>query len=152
MLWAHDGSDEAASALPHVAAIANAFGSEVILCSVIEVDDGVGSTETRPADGVVGNEVVALAAADLQREGVTRVRTLVMQGVAERAVADTARMEDVHLIVVGTRARSGVARAVIGSVSDAVTRTTPGIPVLVVHPADASDEDGADDSDSATAN
>lgn len=138
--------------MPHVAAIANAFGSEVILCSVIEVDDGVGSTETRPADGVVGNEVVALAAADLQREGVTRVRTLVMQGVAERAVADTARMEDVHLIVVGTRARSGVARAVIGSVSDAVTRTTPGIPVLVVHPADASDEDGADDSDSATAN
>jgi len=111
------------------------------VCGVIEIDDGVGSTETRRAEGVVGNETLALAAADLQREGVADVRTLVMQGVAERAVADTARMEDVQLIVVGTRARGGVARAIVGSVSDAVTRSTPGIPVLVVHPEDDEDDD-----------
>lgn len=113
------------------------------MCSVIEVDDGVGSTETRPAEGVVGNEALALAAAGLRSEGVQDVRTLVMQGVAERAVSDTARMEDVQLIVVGTRARGGLARAIVGSVSDAVTRSTPGIPVLVVHP---EDEDEVEDS------
>ncbi len=141
ILWAHDGSPQAVSAFPHVAAIAKAFGSQVIVCSVIEVDDGVGSTETRPAEGVVGNEVLALAAAGLRSEGIQDVRTLVMQGVAERAVSDTARMEDVQLIVVGTRARGGVARAIVGSVSDAVTRSTPGIPVLVVHP----DDDETDD-------
>lgn len=139
ILWAHDGSAEAASAFPHVAAIARAFGSLVILCTVIEVD-AIGGTETRPAEGVTGNEMLALAAADLQREGVAEVRTVVMQGVAAQAVADTARAEDVQLIVVGTRARGGLARAIVGSVSDAVTRSTPGIPVLVVHPADEDDD------------
>lgn len=143
ILWAHDGSPHAASAFSHVAAIAKAFGSQVIVCSVIEVDDGVGSTETRPAEGVVGNEALALASAGLRSEGVQDVRTLVMQGVAERAVSDTARMEDVQLIVVGTRARGGLARAIVGSVSDAVTRSTPGIPVLVVHPEDEDDEEEA---------
>jgi nucleotide-binding universal stress UspA family protein len=139
ILWAHDGSPEAAAAMPHVAVIAEAFGSLVILCSVIEVDDGVGSTVTRPAEGVVSNETLALAAASLKARGIEQVRTLVVQGLPQRAVADTAQAEDVDLIVIGTRARSGLARAIVGSVSDAVTRSTPGIPVLVVHPAD---EDG----------
>lgn len=106
----------------------------MIVCSVVELDEGIGATETRPAEGVVSSEALDQAAEDLRAQGVERVRTLVMQGLAGRAVADTARLEDVQLIVVSTRARSGVARAIVGSVSDQVTRSTPGIPVLVVHP------------------
>ncbi len=144
ILWAHDGSPQAASALPHVAAIATAFQSEVIVCTVVVIDDGVGFAETRLAEGVVGNETLALAATALQEAGVRRIRTLVMQGLPDRAVVDTAHAEDVQLIVMGTHARGGLARAVVGSVSDAVTRNTPGIPVLIVQPADDSEGDSAD--------
>lgn len=136
ILWAHDRSDLADNALPHVVALARAFDSLVIVCSVVEVDEGLVSTETRPAEGVVSNEHLVRAAEELRAQGVKRVETLVMQGVAARAVADTAQMQDVQLIVVSTRARSGFARAIVGSVSEAVSRTTPGIPVLIVHPAD----------------
>jgi len=136
ILWAHDRSELADSALPHVVALARAFDSLVIVCSVVEVDEGLVSTETRPAEGIVSNEHLDRAADELRAQGVNRVETLVMQGVAARAVVDTAQMQDVQLIVVSTRARSGVARAIVGSVSDVVSRSTPGIPVLVVHPAE----------------
>lgn len=136
ILWAHDRSERADKALPHVVALARAFDSLVILCSVVEVDEGLVSMETRPAEGIVSNEHLERAAEELRAHGVRRVETLIMQGLAARAVADTAQMRDVQLIVVSTHARSGIARAILGSVSEAVSRTTPGIPVLVVHPED----------------
>lgn len=115
-------------------ALARAFGSLVIVCSVIELDEGIGATETRLAEGIVSSEALDRAAEELRAQGVEHVRTLVVQGLPGRAVADTARTEDVQLIVVTTRARGGVARAFAGSVSDEVSRSTPGIPVFVVHP------------------
>lgn len=142
ILWAHDRSDLAELALPHVVAIARAFGSEVIVCSVIELDEGIGGTETRRADGVISNEVLDDAAATLMEQGVESVRPLVMQGLAARAIADTAQMEDVQLVVVSTHARGAFARTVLGSVSENVARNTPGIPVLIVQPPE--DDEDAD--------
>jgi len=136
ILWAHDRSDLAEYALPHVVAIARAFGSEVIVCGVIELDEGIGGTETRKADGVVSSEVLDHATAILIEQGIEEVRPLVMQGLAAHAIADTARMEDVQLVILTTQARSGVARALAGSVSESVARSTPGIAVLVVQPPD----------------
>lgn len=136
ILWAHDLSELADGAMSHVVALARAFDSEVIICSVIELDEGIGGTETRLAEGVVSNETLDRTADESRRQGVANVRTLVMQGLAGPAVADAARMVNASLIVVSTHARSGIARALVGSVSDTVSRTTPGIPVLVVHPAE----------------
>ena len=143
ILWAHDRSERAELALPHVVAIARAFGSEVIVCNVLELDEGLGGTETRPADGLVSSEVLDHATALLLEHGVVEVRPLMMQGLAARAIADTASIEDVQLVVVTTRARGTIARAVIGSVSEAVARTTPGIAVLVIQPPEAPEGDAA---------
>lgn len=136
ILWAHDGSDRADAALPHVVALARAFDSAVVVCSVIEIDEGVGVTETRRAEGVVSSEALDRAEGQLRAEGIALVRKLVMQGLADRALVDTALMEDADLVVMTTRGRSGITRALLGSVSETVARGTPGIAVLVVQPAE----------------
>jgi len=113
------------------------------VCGVIELDEGIGGTETRPADGVVSSEALDNATALLLEQGVEDVRPLVMQGLAANAIADTARIEDVQLVVVATRARGGVARTLAGSVSESVARSTPGIAVLVVQAPEESEDDAA---------
>lgn len=59
------------------------------------------------------------------------VSFLIWEGVPGEAIVDAAASEDVDLIVIGSRGRGGVGRAVIGSVSDHVVRNA-GCPVLVV--------------------
>ncbi len=85
---------------------------------------------------MVSSEALDNATALLIEQGVEDVRPLVMQGLVAHAIADTARMEDVQLVVVTTHARGAVARTLAGSVSETVARSTPGIAVLVVQPPD----------------
>lgn len=134
ILFAHDGSDLAREALPHLRAIAGAFDSTVVLCHVIRPDASMDAHETRIAEGVVYSTRLEAMREELQEAGVTKVETLVLEGVPERALAETAVEREVDLIIVTTHARGSLSRALLGSVSDSLARTTPGIPVLVVHP------------------
>lgn len=134
ILWAHDGSEIAADARHHVATIAKAFESHVIVCHVVELIEGAGVSETRPAEGVTYSTRLEAAATELREDGVQHIETIVLQGSPSRALADLALEREAGLIVVTTRGRGTLARAVLGSVSDQLARTTPGIPVLVVHP------------------
>lgn len=64
------------------------------------------------------------------------VKTEVLSGIPARKIADYARRNRMDLIVVGSHGRTGVSRALLGSVAEGVVRRSP-CPVLVV-PADAS--------------
>ena len=63
--------------------------------------------------------------------GRRRIRTHITQGLPARAIVETATREGVDLIVMGTHGRTGVGRAVLGSVAEQVMRRAP-CPVLTV--------------------
>jgi nucleotide-binding universal stress UspA family protein len=74
---------------------------------------------------------------ELQRSAVMHVNIEVVEGVPGPAIVDTARRRGCDLIMMSTHGRSGVGRALLGSVADYVVRHSP-IPVLLVR-ADSSD-------------
>ncbi|MCB0165773.1 MAG: universal stress protein [Anaerolineae bacterium] len=62
---------------------------------------------------------------------------LILSGSPAETIVNVAKSESVDLIVVGTEGRKGIARAVLGSIAEAVVRDAP-CPVMVVK----SDVDG----------
>jgi nucleotide-binding universal stress UspA family protein len=62
------------------------------------------------------------------------VTTSVWYGRAARGILDVAQIRNASLIVMSTRGRAGLSRAVLGSVAESVLRATT-IPVILVPPA-----------------
>jgi nucleotide-binding universal stress UspA family protein len=62
-----------------------------------------------------------------------QVETALLTGGVARQIVDYARQKRVGLIVLGTHGRTGVSRAILGSVAEAVVRLAP-CPVLTVGP------------------
>ncbi len=79
-----------------------------------------------------GEEMVADAVAAL---GVDHPVTRIIEGNAGPALCELAAEVGADVIVIGTRGRGGIKRALLGSVSDHVVRNAP-CPVLVVGAAD----------------
>ncbi len=74
-----------------------------------------------------GESVVAAAATAL---GMPGAETRVLQGDAARTLCELAEQLSARAIVIGSRGRGGVARALLGSVSDHVVRNAP-CPVVI---------------------
>ena len=136
ILWAHDAGELADEARPHVLALAQAFKATVLICHVVEVTEWVGGGDAERATGLAYSARIEAAAAGLREAGLPNVETQVLQGVPSKAIVALAQDRDVGMIVMSTHGRGILARAVMGSVSEAVARNTPGIPVLIVHPDD----------------
>ena len=77
-----------------------------------------------------GQAVADAAAASL---GIADVETRILVGDPGRAICELADELGATVVVLGTRGRGGLARAVMGSVSDHVIRHAP-CPVLVTNP------------------
>lgn len=144
VLLATDGSPEANGALTSgLTAIGD--GAVLILATVVAPSDPslvfggghAGPVMTpdekqewlaeRDADGrrVLDDAVAAL--------GLTEVEPVLLEGDAGREICRYAEAADIGLIVLGTRGRGGIKRAVLGSVSDHVVRNAP-CPVLTIGP------------------
>lgn len=67
----------------------------------------------------------------LQKHGAAGARATVVDGAPERAIPELAREKEACLVVVATRSRRGMARALLGSVAGVVVRRAP-CSVLVV--------------------
>lgn len=80
-----------------------------------------------------GHEVTE-AVADQARERDIETTTAVRRGNPPDAILNYANDHDIDLIVMGTHGRTGVKRALLGSVTEDVVRHTE-IPVLSVHQA-----------------
>jgi nucleotide-binding universal stress UspA family protein len=65
---------------------------------------------------------------------VVRHRVIEAADAVAKVILDTARHEQADLIALGTHAKAGVARLVLGSVSEEILESSP-IPVLLVHQA-----------------
>lgn len=148
-----DGSELAEAVLPHALALAEKFGSEVVLLRVVhtraEVMRDTVTATAGPGTAELGIDVAdrqqaaERTAADaylektrqsLEGRGL-KLRAEVREGAPETAILDLARETGSDLIAMSTHGRSGLGRAVFGSVADVVLRNSR-LPVLLIRPAD----------------
>jgi nucleotide-binding universal stress UspA family protein len=142
-----DGSRAANRAFAHAEALADAFGASLVLLRVTErVMPPAGALHAMAIDaGVHGVEIAeAQMEADrtkassqlnghrrrLQRAGI-EVKVRVELGNPADSIERVARAEKADLIVMTTRGRGGIKRAVLGSVADEVVKANVA-PVLLV--------------------
>jgi nucleotide-binding universal stress UspA family protein len=139
MLVPLDGSEVAEAILPFAEQVAGPLDAEVVLLRVIEPPSPI---ELVASAGVVAPDTFTLRDMDaktylsevqrrLSKKGL-RVRTRVALGgpPAEEILA-AAQATSADLIAMATRGRSGLGRALFGSVAESVLRASP-VPVLLI--------------------
>lgn len=134
-----DGSALAERAINHAAEIARGAGAELILLEVVQVplaktpEAGL-TEEIKSIQEIAAQSKIYLnmLAARVGKEGI-KVRTVVMEGAADGAILGFAHNEDVDIIVMSTHGRTGLSKALMGSVAEKVMLTTKR-PVMLVKP------------------
>lgn len=144
-----DGSSLALCALKYATEVAQRFEAECILMQVVKpatpvIAAGPSGVAAYPA----GSEITALeedkrniASANRYLSRKARgiksqdmpVSYVVIVGDPAQSIMTFAKKEHIDLIVMSTHGKSGLKRAIIGSVADEVIRE-PGIPVLAIRP------------------
>lgn len=143
-----DGSRSGGKAVEHAVELAKKFGSELLLFRVVPPANIPATGMGMP--GSISMYEMATEAAEVETEiGVKRARNqlnarrrqLESEGIKARAevmigdpaaiIKRTAKSEKVDLIVMATRGRRGITRALLGSVADDIVRSGVA-PVLVL--------------------
>lgn len=147
-----DGSEVSQQAIPHAVTLAKQTGAEVILLQVIDSESqmlmrAAGATiEPIPVGQVtadIAHEAVQAEREDAETnlnavkdamiaQGVGKVTTMVREGYASDEIVEAAEETGVDMVVIATHGRSGISRAILGSVADHVMRNTPSASVLLV--------------------
>lgn len=119
-----DGSSEANIAVPLACLMARISGGSVTLLRVV-------STGREVAEGQTFLEGVARdnASPDVS------IEVAVREGGAANVILDEVRQRGTDLVVMRTRGRSGLTRAVLGSIAETIVSRSP-TPVLLVPPAE----------------
>ncbi len=140
-----DGSALADQVIPHGVAIAQAMEASLML---LHVEDpslspmemfGAG-TEAAALDAQreVEEREIAHHLEELQRtiqaDGLPDVELVIVEGSPAEAIIARAKDLECDLIVMASRGRGGMRRAVFGSVADHVVRNTPDAAVLIITP------------------
>jgi nucleotide-binding universal stress UspA family protein len=131
-----DGSKMAEQALPAAVAQAERFGAKLILLRVFEPFPhlrGMSAADLntiRQQTGIWTQDYFDQLTADLRDRGIA-VQTATAEGRAAMAISQYAEANDVDLIVLCSRGRSGLSRWLMGSVADRVIRGAA-VPVLLV--------------------
>ncbi len=138
-----DGSDVAETAVDHAIDLAETYDATVHTLYVVDVDALDVSLGTEQVQRIKQGQfeemnelrtVAVEATGDVVDRGEARgleVLESVQAGQPHRAIRNYAESEGIDLIVIGSHGRSGVRRALLGSVTERLLRTTV-TPVLVV--------------------
>jgi nucleotide-binding universal stress UspA family protein len=128
-----DGSLLAASILPVAEEWAKEDGAEVILLRAVLAHHLPGGDATEAEVRVVdeGETYLREVAERLERRGLKRVRWIVWYDEPAPAIAEAAARDEVDLIAMATHGRSGLSRLLLGSVAEAVVRSSR-VPVLLL--------------------
>ncbi len=133
ILWATDGSETAAKALPYALGLAKPDEASLVIVHVREIFVGRGGGYPVLADENELREQIIRQVKDLKETGLTAtfiVRTCT-SGHAARTIADIADETGADLIVVGTHGYGRVAGLLLGSVTQGLLHA--GVcPVLAV--------------------
>ena len=135
-----DFGEPSESALAYAVDLAEALGSKLCLVHayalpIVSFPAGVMVASADFASRIVNQAQKALDdAVGKYRSRKVEMTPLLKQGDPREIVLAVAKDVGASLIVMGTHGRRGIARALIGSVTESVTRTSP-VPVLTVHAA-----------------
>ncbi|HLH23710.1 MAG TPA: universal stress protein [Chloroflexota bacterium] len=141
-----DGSALSEAALPHAQGLAAKLGASLLLLRVANVSATI-MAATGPDTGLVAPDLIDEVIDDQEGEGRTylehvserlkaagcQVSWELVEGSPAHAIIETARKNGCDLIALATHGRSGLVRAVLGSVADAVVRDSH-LPVLLIRP------------------
>jgi nucleotide-binding universal stress UspA family protein len=134
-------------AIDHAVTLASRLGASVIVCHVcptgqLTADAGVSVFPMSVDDGEVEKAARASVMDEIAQYAETRVpmSALVRRGDVATEIADVAEEMDADLIVMGTRARNGFMRLVLGDPAEGVMRRSH-VPVLVLPVTDDDDFD-----------
>lgn len=132
-----DGSDAAIAAI-RTGVRQLALADRLVLATVLEPLDptlvtgvsgfGAGSMSPEEYEQIDrGRRRAAdeMLADTIERAGLHEVETVLLDGPAGPSICDAAADLGAHVIVMGSRGRGGLRRAVLGSVSDHVVRNAP---------------------------
>lgn len=148
-----DGSELAEQILPYATQEALAFKAELVLLQVVPepvtFSPGIPGAGPVPVQTDTMIEVAKQAssgakdyleelAAPLREQGI-KVETVAIIGRAGQMIVDYATRNSIDLITIATHGRSGLGRAVFGSVADHVLRRS-GLPVLLIRPQERQDK------------
>lgn len=127
-----DGSELSELALDHAQRIAAGCGAELLLFTVAKLQV-MGAEGMAAVGGGAHQETQYLDEVKARVQPGIVVASETRIGVPEDEILDAIEQQDVDLVVMTTRGRSGLARATLGSVTDKVIRGS-GIPVLAICP------------------
>lgn len=146
-----DGSRFASRALRYAAEVAQRFSAEVILLQVVRPATAVIDAATPISVGPTGSEIAVQAALEADKRNAARARRYlsgkvramrsrriqcsyhVLMGDISHSIIEFSEKENIDLVVMTTHGKSGLRRAVMGSIADVVIRES-GKPVLVIRP------------------
>jgi nucleotide-binding universal stress UspA family protein len=133
-----DGSATAEQALPHAIVQAQQAGAMLILLRVLEPFPHVRGMSAADIDSIKrqtsewAREYLGQLVADSQEKGIS-TQAAVVEGRPNVTILQFAEKNQVDLIVICSRGRSGVSRWLMGSVADRIVRGAV-MPVLLVRP------------------
>lgn len=134
IIWATDGSDDAAKALPLAKQLAQEGGATITVVHVVEHVEGAGAVgpPVRSDESGVQAELKRMTS-ELSEQGI-KASLVIRPEVGSRPaneIADIARELGADLIVAGTRGHTALGGFWVGSVTDRLLHISP-CPVLVV--------------------
>ncbi len=134
-----DFSDSARNALTYGTSFAHEYGAELLLLHVVEtIAVGYASDLFPVPMAEVFDEISGYAKGELAKLGaeargrVGAVREILVQGKPSAEIIRLAREEEVDMIVLGTRGKGMLDKAIFGSTTERVVRGAP-CPVLTCH-------------------
>jgi len=146
-----DGSRFASRALPYAAEVAQRFSAEVILTQVVKPATAIIDAATPIGVSAAASEIAVQVALEADKRNAARARRYlsgkvralrsrhiqssyrVLRGDVARSIIEFSEKANIDLVVMTTHGKSGLKRAVMGSIADVVIRES-GKPVLVIRP------------------
>src|ERR1700680_901327 len=135
ILFATDFSAAAAAAAPFAMQIARSYGAKMFGLHVIPYDDYTSAAPeawAMMADATEKETKEDARRLDEQLKGVEH-EVVIGRGNVWEATAKLIKEKEIDLIVLGTRGRTGLGKALLGSVAEQILRQAP-CPVLTVGP------------------
>lgn len=141
-----DGSEPAARAAAHGAALASLFDATVHVLGVVDLQSAagpfnVGGVDDAFVDRLESEAEDAVDATSESMEGAVTVHTAVEKGRPAETIVKYGRDHSVDLIAMGTHGRTGLHRYVAGSVTERVLRLST-VPVLTTRVTERSTDAG----------
>ena len=138
ILVAIDGSGPSRNAVRLALQVAQATGSRLIFCHVVDTEKLYGEAAMGEVDAARmlevarrdGNDVLD-AAGDEARAANLQADVALVEGPTVDAILDAAKAREAQLIILGTHGRTGLQRWALGSVAERVVRRAV-CPVLTV--------------------